>query len=158
MDTVDYLTRNLYVHGYIRVYSDTLQPLQPHFLYAFIYLYLFYNHQGYEHLIFISCKTVFIMCFTLWVLLSVCVSTWQKLVLKTPLTGANTTSTLSSLSVHTFWPHSVQAYSFCPLLLLNFRQKLVLHVPLGMLYIMSLALSGAFIRVTATSRTEKVAV
>lgn len=72
--------------------------------------------------------------------------------------NANTTSTLSSLSVHTFWPHSVQAYSFCPLLLLNFRQKLVLHVPLGMLYIMSLALSGAFIRVTATSRTEKVAV
>lgn len=72
--------------------------------------------------------------------------------------NANTTSALSSLSVHTFWPHSVQAYSFCPLLLLNFRQKLVLHVPLGMLYIMSLALSGAFIGVTATSRTEKVAV
>lgn len=72
--------------------------------------------------------------------------------------NADTTSTLLSLSVDTFWPHSVQAYSFCPLLLLNFRQKLVLHVPLRMLYIMSLPLSGAFIGVTATSSTEKVAV
>lgn len=51
---------------------------------------------------------------------------------------------------------------FCSLPLINCRPKLVhnpsLHMPLGMFYIVSLHLTGAFIGGTATSETEEVIV